>query len=442
MTEAQQTTILENFLLWRGPGSVVEEGMALLIKGHEIQEIGTKVTVPQLARRVDLRGTLVMPGWQQTHVHACQTIFRGMAENLPLLRWLREYIWPLEAAHDEESIRMSALLTAAELIRGGTTAVFCFETVRHTGVTAAVMAEAGLRATVAPCLMDEQAGFPPLAVDTDSALRATEDLDRYYQDHPRLRIGLAPRFALGCHEKSMRAAAEMAKDKQWPLHTHSSEQREEVEFVRRLTGRGNVKFLHDCGVCGPNVALVHGVHLDPGDLELLRESGTSLVHCPSANAKLGSGIAPIPDLRAAGIPLSLGADGAPCNNRLDMFQEIRLAGMLQSLARGPGVLPPEEILDMATNGGSRFFRYGGQLGYLRPGARADLIAVSQTNVGVVPSESYLTNLVYGNLSTDVVLTMVDGEILYERGVFAKWDWAEIQKKSEEQRILLRRRAGC
>lgn len=322
----------------------------------------------------DASGLTMVPGFVQGHVHLCQTLFRGLADDRPLLRWLRECIWPLEARHDSESIRVSAELTVAELLRGGTTAVQAFETVRHTEVAAEVLADSGMAATFGNCLMDLSGDGVPasLAMPRDEALRHCDELRRAFHDRGRLRYAITPRFVLSCSEPLAREAADFARDHGLRVHTHACEHREEVAVVRARFGHDYLTVLDAQGLLGPHASLAHCVHLTEAELDLLAMCGAAVLHCPSANLKLGSGVAEITRLRELGVPVALGADGAPCNNRLSALTELRQAALLQCLAAEPGAWSAAEALWTATRGGALAIGLD-DCGVLRAGASADFV---------------------------------------------------------------------
>ena len=432
--------LIRNALLWTGADRAPIPDGGVLVEGGRIAAAGRRLRARAEAR-IDAGGALLMPAFVQTHLHLCQTLFRGAAEDETLLPWLNRFIWPLEAAHDEDSIRASARLACAELIRGGTTTFLSMETVRHTDAVFEAVAETGLRGFIGHCLMDETGGYPPLAVPVEDSLADCELLLQRWRAHPRLGLAVAPRFALSCSETSLREAAAYARDRRLPLHTHSSEQTAEVELVLRRTGRRNVEYLHAVGISGPTAALAHCVHLDDAERRRLQETGTRVLHCPSANAKLGSGIAPVPELLAMGVCVSIGADGAACNNRLDMFAEMRMAGLAQKLRLGPRALPAREIVRMATEYGARALGLDSEIGTLDPGKRADLILVDLSGAHVTPSEDPAATLVYAARASDVVLTMADGRILFENGRLTAFDEEEALAEARAQRRRVFRRAG-
>lgn len=431
--------LIKNARVWPSARSAVIENGSVLVRDGRIERIGEFRARAKTV--IDADGCLVMPGFIQSHLHLCQTIFRGGAEDVPLLPWLRNFIWPLEAAHDPESIRASALLTCAELIRGGTTAFLSIETVRHTGATFRAVHESGLDAVVGHCLMDGTGGYAPLAVDIDDAIADCDVLLEHFGLGEHVRLAVAPRFALSCSGANLRKASEYARDRKLLLHTHASEQLEEIELVRQRTGMWNIHYLDSVGLTGPDCCLAHCVHTRPDERSVLRDTGTKVLHCPSANFKLGSGIAPVPEYLEAGISVSIGADGAPCNNRLDQFLEMREAGLMQKIRLGPPVLPARDIVAMATEGGAHALGWQYEMGTLEPGKRANLILVDQRDYAVLPSADPATNLVYSNCSRDVVMTIVNGRILFEDGRLTTIDEERLRAELPVQRKRLFERAG-
>jgi len=431
--------LIRNARVWPSAYRDVIEDGSILIKDGRIEKVGVFTAKAHTVINAD--GCLVMPGLIQGHIHLCQTLFRGIAEDLALLPWLRGYIWPMEAAHNTASIRASALLTCAELIRGGTTAFLSIETTRHTDETFRAVDAAGLMGAIGHCLMDETGGYPPIAVDNQEALDYCDLLLDRWGKHERLKLAVAPRFALSCSENNMREACEYARDRKLMLHTHSSEQKEEVALVKEMTGRYNIQYLHDVGLTGPDVGLAHCVHTRPEEVDLLRETGTNVLHCPSANFKLASGIAPIPEYLREGINVAIGGDGAPCNNRLDQFIEMREAGLMQKIRLGPAALSARDVVMMATEGGARLLGWENEMGTLDPGKRANIILVDQSGFHTLPSTDAATNVVYSNTAADVVMTIVDGKILYEDGRINTIDEEQLRDEVRYEQKELLKRAG-
>ena len=367
---------------------------------------------------IDVHGGIVLPGFVQTHLHLCQTLFRGLADDLPLLDWLRRRVWPLEAAHDDRTLQVAARLAAAELLLGGTTCVLTMETVHGTDAVFEALLPTGLRATIGKCLMDVRGDAPARLYQT-----ARDGLDETLALHKRwraaangrLRTALAPRFALSCTRELLEATAAASAEHDLLVHTHSSEQRDEVALVRAQTGLDNIAYFASVGLTTARLCTAHCVWVTETDQRLLAEHHVKVLHCPGSNLKLGSGIAPVPELRARGVSVSIGADGAACNNTLDMFQEMRLAAMLQAMRLGPGVLPARDVVAMATREGARALGLTGDIGSIEVGKKADLIAVAADGLHQTPAPDPYVRLVFSSRASDVRLTMVDGEVVARDG---------------------------
>ncbi|PYO14429.1 MAG: N-ethylammeline chlorohydrolase [Gemmatimonadetes bacterium] len=361
----------------------------------------------------DCGGCLIIPGLIQAHVHLCQTLFRGMADDLRLEEWLARRIWPLEAAHTEETVYWSAMLGAAELLLGGTTAVLDMETVRHTPSAFKALERIGIRAVAGKCLMDAHPEGAPLelAESTDAALAEAESLARRWHGAAgdRLRVCFAPRFVPSCSGPLLRAASELANLFGAQLHTHAAETIVERETVLRTTGMEEIAYLDSVGISGKRATLAHCVWVDPHEVARLARQGTNVAHCPSSNLKLGSGIAKVPELLEAGCRVALGADGAACNNRLDMFAEMRLAALIQKPRLGADALPAGKVLELATLGGARALGLEDEIGTIAVGRRADLVVMDLHGPHVTPDGADpVSHLVYAACSSDVRDVFVDG----------------------------------
>jgi len=366
---------------------------------------------PVLVR--DCSGCLVAPGLIQAHIHLCQTLFRGLADDLRLEHWLTRRIWPLEAVHTPETVYWSAMLGAAELLLGGTTAILDMETVRHTEAAFRALQRVGLRAVAGKCLMDAHPEGAPLelAESTDTALAEAESLARRWHGAAggRLRVCFAPRFVPSCSGPLLRAASELAELFGAQLHTHAAETIVERETVLRTTGLEEIAYLDSVGISGKRAALAHCVWVDQHEMARLARQGTNVVHCPSSNLKLGSGVARVPELLEAGCRVALGADGAACNNRLDVFAEMRLAALIQKPRLGADVLPAGRVLELATLGGARALGLEDEIGSIAVGKRADLIVLDLREPHVTPAgPDPASRLVYAARASDVRDVFVDG----------------------------------
>jgi 5-methylthioadenosine/S-adenosylhomocysteine deaminase len=378
---------------------------------------------------IDADGAYVLPGFIQTHVHLCQTLFRGYADDMPLLEWLRKRVWPMEAAHTPRTLRASTRLAAAELLLSGTTTALTMETVHDTDAVFETLATMGLRAVVGKCMMDSDQGVPKrLQEQTRASIDESVALRRRWdgQANGRLHAAFAPRFAVSCSRGLLEAVADLSARDRVIVHTHASENRDEIEVVRRLSGgMSNLEYLADTGLATPHLCTAHCVWVSDSEQALLAERGVKVMHCPSSNLKLGSGLAPVTEMRARGISVSLGADGAACNNRLDMFEEMRLAATIQAVRKAPGALTARDALWMATREGARALALEDEIGSLEPGKRADLIVVGRQGVHQSPDPDPWSTLVYATRGSDVRLTMVDGEVLARDFALVHQDLTEI-----------------
>ena len=397
--------------------------------------------VPAGARVVDAAGCLVVPGLVQAHLHLCQSLFRGLSEERPLLAWLRERIWPLEAAHDPASLRASARLGIAELLRTGTTALLDMGTVHHTEHLFLAAEESGIRYTGGQALMDRGEGVPPgLQQSTDDALAESDALFARWDGAAggRLHYAYTPRFILSCSARLLEAVTERARRLGARVHTHASEQEEELAVVRAEIGRGDLEYFAEIGLTGPWLVLAHCVWLEEAGIAEVARSGTHVTHCPASNLKLSSGLAPVRTLLDRGVSVALGADGAACSNRIDGWRQLWLAALVASARDGAGALPAREAFEMATLGGARALGLADQIGSIEVGKRADLVVIDTR--AHLPNGDVYTTLVYSCRGSDVRTVLVDGKIVVEDGRLLTLDEEAVRQDAIAQRDALLRRA--
>lgn len=413
------------------------------VRDGRIVEIGERLARP--ARVVDATGCAVLPGLVQAHVHLCQALFRGMADDLPLLPWLARRIWPLEAAHDPRSLGASARLGLAEMLLGGTTCILDMGTVRHHDAVFEAMRRSGIRGASGKAMMDRGDGVPKgLRESTRASLRDSRALCARWHGAAggRLRYAYAPRFVLSCTEGLIRRTSEAAREDGALLHTHAAEHRAEREAVRRELGREDVDALAEWGVAGPAAVLAHGVQLRASEMRALAAAGTRIVHCPSANLKLASGIAPVRAMRRAGVVVGLGADGAPCNNRMDAWTELRQAALLaKARERDAAALVAMDALEMATIDGARVLGLETEIGSVEVGKRADLAVVRLDRLHAEPAADVVGRLVYSCTASDVHHVLVDGALVVERGELKTLDVERVRATArvEARRVAARAR---
>ncbi|HQY63895.1 MAG: amidohydrolase family protein [Myxococcales bacterium] len=420
----------------------------VLIEDGRITAIGpdalSKRSRPGLVRVLDASGCAVLPGFVQPHIHLCQTLFRGMADDLPLLDWLRERVWPLEAAHDERSLAASAELGLLELVLGGTTTLLDMGTVSGHDAVFDACARSGLRVFSGKAMMDSGAGVPKgLRETTRRSLDESDALFARWDGaaEGRLRYAYAPRFILSCTEGLFRGVVERARENGAKLHSHAAEHPGERRAVRELLGQDDVDVLESYGFCGENTLLAHGVQLTKAQERRAAKLGTRFIHCPSSNLKLGSGIARVADLLASGVKVGLAADGAPCTNNLDAFTELRHAALLAKTRSGTTSLPARHALRLATVLGAEALGIADQVGSLEPGKRADLQVVRVDGPHVEPGGDVFSRLVYACRSSDIVHVLVDGRLLVKLGESRVYDRERVTRVARVQGDAVRARAG-
>lgn len=416
----------------------------ILIEGNRIKAIG-KVT-ERADRVIDASGKAVIPGLIQTHIHLCQTLFRGQADDLELMDWLKLRIWPLEAAHDEDSIYWSAMLGSAELMKGGTTCIVDMETVHHTEHAFRALKENGLRAVSGKVMMDWGNEIPEgLRETTQDSIDESVSLMKKWHGEAggRLRYAFTPRFAVSCTDELLREVGRLAREHGVLVHTHASENRGEIELVQKERGMRNINYLESVGLTGEHVLIAHCIWLNDEEIEILARTGTRALHCPSSNLKLASGIARVTELREKGVHVSLGADGAPCNNNLDGFMELRLAALLQKVLRGPTALPAGEALALATIHGAEAIGLAEEIGSLEVGKKADLAVVDIGDLHCSPVEKVdpVSRLVYSARATDVVHTVIDGQVVMENRRLLTIDEEQVRAKCNSAAYRVLRKAG-
>ena len=412
----------------------------LLISGSRIEDTGRVEARPD-SEVLDATGCFVLPGLVQAHVHLVQTLFRGMAEDLPLLEWLRQRIWPLEAAHDEASLRASVRLGLHELLTTGTTAILDMGTSHGGDVVAEELVRSGIGARFGQAMMDSGDGVPARLLETTrGSLDASAALKKRWDGQGAGRIGYAyaPRFALSCTRDLLEAVAALSRMTGSLIHTHSSENADEHALVQRETGRAPIAYLEELGLVGERTVIAHGVHLDDAEVATLAAGGASVAHCPSSNLKLGSGIADVPRLRRARVNVAIGADGAACSNALDGFGEARLAALLARSRGDAGALTAGNALLMATRDGARALGLA-DAGSLRPGARADVVILDASRLAAGGGAA--ARIVFGGGARAVRDVIVNGDVLVRDGVPTRYDPAEVSAHAAEARDAILKRAA-
>jgi 5-methylthioadenosine/S-adenosylhomocysteine deaminase len=392
---------------------------------------------------VDAPRLVAIPGFVQAHLHLCQTLFRGLADDLPLLDWLRLRIFPLEAAHNTASVHASAMAGITELIRSGTTTILDMGTIHYEEEVVRAIDETGLRAFVGKAMMDVNDIYPAFKEPASESLATTRrQAEQWHRSSgDRIRYAVAPRFVLSCSDRLLYEAFEMTKAFPGMLfHTHAAENRAEMDAVRKRCGMDNVEFFETIGILADNTCLAHCIWLNENEMGLIHDRKAKVVHCPSSNLKLGSGVARIPEMLNRGITVSLGADGSPCNNTLNMFEEMRLAALIQKPAHGANVMSARTVFAMANVGGANALGLGKEIGSIEPGKKADIVLLDVDQIWNPYSFSDVySTIVYSGSPENVHSVMVDGRWLYERMEHRTLDEPEVLAKAREQLGLLLQR---
>ena len=400
---------------------------SLLIKDEMIADIypeGSDILMPDNVEIIDGKfHTVLFPGFIQTHIHMCQTLHRNMAENIALLPWLKDHIWPYEASLTKKTMGLSVINALKEIVSSGTTAVLDMGTVRHQDVIFEVMDIAGFRYTGGKAMMDMGEGVPEdLAENTDESIRQSMELFDKFDNtaNGRLRYAFAPRFVLSCTNDLLMEVRKLSDKHNILIHTHGSEHKEEVEYIRSKTGFGNLSYLNHIGALNDKSVIAHTVHLDKTEVDMVRRMGVSCVHCPSTNLKLGSGIAPVYDYLQKGITVGIGADGAPCNNALNIFNELKMASLLQKgLNHDASIMIAKDALRLATINGADILK-NKNIGKIEKGMEADLICLDMDTPQTVNFEHHPSaTVVFSCDPRNVKGTMVAGKFLYRNGAFSK-----------------------
>ena len=390
-------------------------------------------------------GLVLIPGFIQTHVHLCQTLFRGLADDLPLLEWLKKKIFPFENAHDKNSLRIAAKLGLNELISGGTTTLLDMGTLRNQEVVFEEMISSGIRGFSGKCLIDENGIYPDFKESTEDELKYERELAEEFHNSAegRIKYGFAPRFVLSCSEELMKETKAMMKD--FPgsvFHTHSSENKDEVAEVRRRFNKENIEYFNSIEVLDDQTVLAHCIHLNNGEKQILKKNNVRIAHCPSANLKLASGIANIPEYLKLGISVSIGADGAPCNNNLSIFTEMRFAGLIQKPSHGADAINAKTIFRLATIDGAKALHLDDETGSVEVGKKADLVLLnlnSPTHSLSDDNNDIYSNIVYASNSSDVKSVMINGKFVVKDGGSLIFDENDLvsEGKSELKKLLNR-----
>ena len=429
MPTAADTLLMARWIVPVVPRAAVLEHHAIVIANGVIVDIlpaNTAVERYAPTRVIHLPDHVVIPGLINLHTHAAMTLMRGLADDLPLMTWLREHIWPVEAKIvGADFVRDGSLLACAEMLRGGIT---CFNDMYFfPKATAQAAVQARMRAAIGIIAVEFPSAYATDAADYLSKGIALRDQMR---DEALLSFCLAPHAPYTVSDATFERIAIYAAELDLPVHTHLHETTGEINDSITSHGARPLQRLKNLGLLGPNLIAVHAVHLTSEDIALLAQHGCHVAHCPTSNLKLASGLAPIHALSQAGVNVGLGTDSAASNNRLDMLSELRLAALLGKLgANDAAAIPARQALEMATINAARALGLDAQIGSLEIGKRADITALNFGAAELSPCYDPLSHLAYAAGRENVSHVWVDGELLVENGALLTLDSADIMARA-------------
>ena len=437
-TSNWDSLVVGGTILTMEPGSEPIPDGAIAIADGRIAAVGLAEDLLEHAptgQVVNAGGCLILPGLVNTHSHLAMTLLRGLADDLPLMEWLENHIWPAEKTHmNREAVRLGTELAVAEQLLAGvttTTDMYFFG-----NEVAAVLAEAGMRGVIAESLIDFAT---PRCKTPDEMMEKQRELAQEYRDHPLITPSIAAHAPYTVSASNLVKEAELAEELGITFQIHLSETRWEVEKLMEEKGRSPVAYLADLGVLSERTVAAHCVHVSPEDIEILVDFEVGVAHNPVSNLKLASGVAPIPTMVESGVKLGLGTDGAASNNTLDLLRDLQLASLLHKGVFGdPTALPARSMIEMATIGGARVLGLDAEIGTLTEGKQADMVCFSVDGPHATPVFDPWSHLVYAARSSDVRHVLVRGKLVVgnrhlntmdqERIESQAWDFAQQLKK--------------
>lgn len=404
---------------------VIEKGY-VVIEDNLIKKVGEgRAPDGNYDRIIDGTNKVALPGFVNTHTHAAMTLLRGYADDLPLMEWLETKIWPLEDKLTADDIYWGTMLAIVEMIKSGTTTFhdmyFCMDNV------AQAVEKAGIRAVLAR-------GMVGVGPENELAISQSRELVNKWHGAAdgRINFRLGPHAPYTCPPDYLTRVIELADELQVGIHIHLAETIGEVTNCKEQYGQTPIELMESVGLFKHQVLAAHCVHLTPGDIDIIKKYNVGVAHNPESNMKLASGIAPIPEMLDAGIPVALGTDGASSNNNLDMLQEMRSCAFLHKVNTfNPTVIPAGQALEMATANGAIALGLDNEIGRLESGMKADIILLDLSQAHMTPRYDILANIVYSAQASDVLTVIVDGKIIMEDRVIKTLDEQEILGKCRD-----------
>lgn len=403
------------------------EHYSVIIQGGDIVDLLPTV----LARKqfiatnlISLDEHILIPGLINLHTHAAMNLMRGIADDLPLMEWLNNHIWPAErAVVSDDYVKDASLHACAEMLSGGTT---CFNDMYfYPQATAIAASQAGIRANLGLFVSEFATSY---ACDADDYLQKGFEAHDSWRGNSMITSFIAPHAPYTVSNQTFEKVVIYAEQLGLGIHTHLHETRDEINQSEMQYGVRPIQRLSELGLLGPNFLAAHGVHLLPHEIEILAGYGCHVAHCPSSNLKLGSGIAPISALVKSEVNVGIGTDGAASNDRLDMFAEMRLAALLaKGASEDPTAVPAHQALEMVTINGARALGLDDKIGTIEAGKQADLVAVRLSDLTISPCYDPISHLVYTCGREHVTHTWVAGELRYSNGIYANIEPMELKE---------------
>ncbi|MBW1781180.1 MAG: amidohydrolase [Deltaproteobacteria bacterium] len=423
-----------SILTMDGDNSVIENGQ-VCVQGDTIAWVGpSDMEAREAKTTIDANGGLILPGLINGHTHAAMSLFRGLADDLPLMDWLNHYIFPAEKRVDARFVHTGTRLACAEMIMSGTT-TFCDMYLFEDQVAEAA-SEAGVRCLAGEVLYD----FPsPNYGDLENGFRYTESLIRKWRDHPLIDIAVEPHSLFTCSPDLLSRANEMALRHNTPLIIHLAETQSEIAEVKKRYGKTPIEHLESLGLLGPHLIADHGVHLDGREIEQIADHGVKVIHNPESNMKLASGIAPVPQLLAHGVTVGIGTDGCASNNNLDLFTEMDTAAKLhKARALDPTVMDAVTVLKMATIEGARALGLAERIGSIETGKKADIIIIDTNKPHLTPMYNCFSHVVYAARGNDVSHVIINGQLVMAQRMLQTLNLQDVMKRARETSIAVRK----
>ncbi len=399
--------VIKNGDIYIEDNKIIKIGKSLDIKDNEI---------------IDAKGMAALPGFIKTHTHSSMTLLRGYADDLPLMKWLKEYIWPLEALLKPEDCYIGSKLACLEMIRAGITTFS--DMYFYMNQVAKAVEDSGIRGVLSYVIND-------IMPENFAGMTATKRFLNQVKKSDRIIPIIGPHSPYACSKETLQKAKELADDLKTLIHIHVSETKEEIEESKKKFGLRPIEYLNSIGFLDSNLEIAHCVWVNDDEIKMLAKNNVKISHCPVSNMKLASGIAPLKHMLDNDLIVSLGSDGPCSNNRLDMIQEMKFSSLLQKVSLGdPTVIPAEKALEMATINGARALRLDNKLGSIEVGKLADIILIDLKKPHLTPLHNIFSHLVYAAQASDVDTVICNGKILMRNRKLLTLNENEIMEKAE------------